>query len=253
MNADDRLRDRLRPSVERARHFSGWQLKRYAPRDLGPREPWKYEARAAELLETAASVVDMGTGGGEVFGDLCTSFRGRAVATEPWETNAPVAAVRLRPLGIAVVRCHSLRLPVRDRSFELVLNRHEELDPREVARVLTPRGTLLTQQVGRAWWRELRDFFPRMQDFGDLFRRYQDGLRDSGLSIVQAKAHDWKAVYHGIEDVVYLLCIAPWTIPDFDPLHRDLQALLRAEESLSTDGGIVLTESRFLIEARKDS
>ncbi|TLZ44246.1 MAG: class I SAM-dependent methyltransferase [Methanobacteriota archaeon] len=252
MSKLDSLRERLRPSVERARHFSGWQLALYAPRDLDPPEPWKYELRATELLETAVSVIDMGTGGGEVFGDLCMTFQGRAVATEPWKVNAPVAAARLKPQGIAVVRCGSLLLPFRNGSFDLVLNRHEELEPAEVARVLSPGGTLLTQQVGRAWSQELRDFFPRMQDSGDLFTRYQAGLRDSGLRIVQAMTHDWRAAYRRFEDLVYVLCVAPWTIPDFDPLDRDLGALRKAEESLSTENGILLTESRFLIEARKE-
>jgi hypothetical protein len=151
-----------------------------------------------------------------------------------------------------VVQCGSLRLPFRNGSFDLVLSRHEELQPTEVARVLSPGGTLLTQQVGGTWSQELREFFPRMQDSGNLFTRYQNGLGDSGLRIVEAKTHDWMAAYRGLEDLVFVLCVAPWTIPEFDPLNHDLEALMRTEESLSSEAGIVLTESRFLLEARKD-
>lgn len=248
----ERARDRIRPYVERARHFSGWRLDEFAPKPLEPEEPWNYSARAADLLRTGRSVLDMGTGGGEVLEKLCSSYAGRAVATEPWSVNAPIAATRLRPYGIDVVRANSLRLPFHDDSFDLVLNRHEELDPGEIARVLSSGGFLLTQQTGRNRWRELRKFFPRMQDPGDLFRRYEKGLSASRLTIVQARTHDWKAAYRGLGDIVFLLCIAPWEILDFDPLGRDLRALLAAEESLSTDDGIVLTENFFLIEARKD-
>lgn len=247
----EQARSRLRPYVERARAFSGWDLKPVAPTPLGPTEPWSYDDRARQLLDSTRSVLDMGTGGGEVFGDLCSSFRGRAVATEPWPTNAPVAAKRLRPQGIEVVLSHSLRLPFQDETFGLVLNRHEELDSAEVSRVLAPGGTVLTQQVGRRWWHELREFFPRMRDFGDLFHSYLGGLRKEGLTVIQAVSHEWKAAYAGLGEVVFTLCVAPWEVPDFDPLGRDLPALLSAEESLSTDAGIVLTESRFLIEARK--
>ncbi len=253
MNETIRARERLRPFVERARRFSGWQLDAVGSKPLDPREPWNYRRRASELLETAESVVDMGTGGGEVFDELCASFRGQAVATEPWPVNAPIAAARLRPRGIGVVHCDSLVLPFRDGAFELVLNRHEELDPAEVARVLAPGGTILTQQIGRTWWRELRKFFPRMRDFGDLFRRYEDGLRSAGLKIVQATTHDGRAAYRGLGDIVFTLCVAPWTIPDFDPLGRDLRALRRTEDALSTPAGIVLTESLFVIEARKEA
>lgn len=251
LHDEERARARLRSYVERARQFSGWDLKGVAPTPLAGAETWSYEDRARQLLRGASSVLDMGTGGGEVFGELCASYRGTAVATEPWPANASVAAGRLRPRGIGVVLANSLRLPFRSETFELVLNRHEELDPAEVARVLARGGTVLTQQVGARWWQELRPFFPRMRDFGDLYRRYVEGLKKQGLSIRRAASHDWKAAYRGLGEIVFTLCVAPWEIPDFDPLGRDLPALLSAEESLSTDAGVVLTDSRFLIEATK--
>ncbi len=193
----------------------------------------------------------MGTGGGELFADLLSDYRGRALATEEWHVNAPVAATRLRPLGVDVIRCRSAVLPFREGVFDLVLNRHEELDPGDVARVLAEHGRLLTQQVGRQQWKELREFLPRKHDFGDLFRRYQAGLMDSGMKIVQIGSHDWTVAYRGLGDVVFMLCVTPWDVPDFDPLGRDLRALLALEKALATKDGIVLTESRFLIEAMK--
>jgi len=246
-------RDRIRPFVERARRFSGWQLDEFTPRPLEPSPPWSYEAQAEELLQGARSVLDMGTGGGELFETLSSALVGRAVATESWSVNAPLAAVRLRPHGIVVVQSGSLRLPFRDAVFDVVLNRHEELEASEVARVLALEGTILTQQVGRNQWHELRTFFPRMQDFGDLFDPYRNGFQAAGLTVVQARTHEWKAAYRGLGDIVFLLGIAPWEIPDFDPLGRDLSALLAAEEAFSTDQGIVLTESRFLLEAKETS
>ncbi len=216
-------RERIRPFVERARRFSGWRLVPFAPTPIEPAEPWSYSGRAAELLQGAKDVLDLGTGGGEVFESLCSSFTGRAIATEPWSVNAPVAAARLRPHGTEVVQCSSLRLPFRDSRFDVVLVRHEELDPSETARVLAPGGRLLTQQTGVDRWQELRPFFPRMKDPGDLFPRYRRGLQEAGLAIVQARS------------------------------HGDLAALLRAEESLSTNGGIVLTESLFLLEGWKSA
>ena len=252
MHELESTRRRIGPFVERARRFSGWQLEEFDPAPLEPGPSWSYERRAAALLRDAESVVDLGTGGGERFEALCGSFNGRAVATESWSVNVPVAAARLRPRGILVVRCSSLRLPFHDASTEVVLSRHEELDPGEIDRVLSPDGSVLTQQIGRNRWRELRPFFPRMQDAGDLFQRYKDGFEGSRLTVVEARSHDWRAAYRGLGDIVFLLCVAPWEIPDFDPLGADLPALIAAVESLSTDRGIALTESRFVIEARKD-
>jgi hypothetical protein len=110
-----RLRERLRPYVERAAAFEGWVFD-YAPRVLDGPPPWDYAARARELLAGVTSVLDLGTGGGERFGELLQGYRGRAVATEEWSVNAPLAATRLKPTGAALVRSQSAVLPFRDAS-----------------------------------------------------------------------------------------------------------------------------------------
>jgi SAM-dependent methyltransferase len=242
--------DRLRPFVEKARGFSGWSFEEIPMKTIGPAIPWDYEGRARVLLRSASSVLDMGTGGGELFASLLDARR-RSVATESWSRNARVAAERLGPIGCGLVKSDSLRLPFRDRSFSLVLNRHEELDPTEVARVLDHGGRLLTQQVGSRHWEELGIFFPRKRDFGPLFDVYQRGLKTAGLSVTRAEEHETKVRYAGLGDVVYLLCVAPWEIPGFAPLGADLDALLDMERTLLTEDGIVLTEDRFLLEAEK--
>lgn len=243
--------NRLRPYVEHARAFSGWDLDRIAPKQIGPGLPWDYKRRARDLLSHASSVLDLGTGGGELFAELATGYQGRAIAAEPWSVNAPIAKRRLSPLEIEVVHAHSLRLPFQTGSFDLVLDRHEELDPNEIHRVLRRGGLVLTQQIGQNEWKELRPFFPRMQDSGPLLDRYVSGLRQTGMIVAIAETHDIRAAYRGLGELVYLLCISPWTIPDFDPLGKDLAALLRVEDRVLTRDGVVLTESRFVIEAHK--
>lgn len=132
----DQARERLRPYVEAARGFSGWMVNVRA-KVLGGDSPWDYMDRARGLVSSASAVLDLGTGGGERFGELLREYEGRAVATEEWAVNAPIAASHLCPLGAEVVRCSSLALPFADSSFDLVLARHEALDPAEVARVPT--------------------------------------------------------------------------------------------------------------------
>ena len=242
-------RERLRPFVERARAFSGW-MPDARTRRLGQETPWDYVQRARQLLSSAGSVLDLGTGGGERLSDILRGFRGRAVATEEWVVNAPLAARQLRPLGAGVLWCSALSLPLAGESFELVLDRHEALEPAEVARVLAPGGMVLTQQVWD-YANELTRFFPRRPDFGDHFHQYQQGFRAAGLEVVDARTHAWRDAYESLGDVVYTLCIAPWEIADFDPLGTDLEALLDLERELSTPDGIVMSSGSYVIEARK--
>ena len=245
----EEARERLRPYVERARGFSGWSgLPAF--HSLGVGITWDYIARARELVSSAARVLDMGTGGGERFGEIIEGFAGRAVATEEWEVNAPIAAAHLRRWGADTLRAQSVSLPFAAGSFDLVLNRHEDLDPAGVASVLTPGGTVLTQQ---AWmiWKELNAFLPRRVFLADLFEDYRDGFASAGLVIVDARSAQWPAAYGSLGDLIYMLCVAPWEVPDFDPLGADLEALLRLECELTTADGLVLTDGYFIIEARK--
>jgi Methyltransferase domain len=128
-------------------------------------------------MTSASSVLDMGTGGGERFGELLTGFGGRAVATEEWHVNAPIAAAYLRPLGCHLVRGQSVVLPFRDGSFDLVLNRHEDLDPDQVARVLKRGGIVLTQQAFMLW-KEMNRFF-----LGESFSRISSNATVMGFKL----------------------------------------------------------------------
>src|SRR5262249_3546428 len=151
-----------------------------------------------EHARAAGSVLDIGTGGGELLAAVRGSLPTRVVATEEWAVNAPLARRRLAPLGVAVVQARSRRLPFAAATFDLVLNGHEELEPAEVARVLKPGGRVLTQQVGRAEWRELRAHLPRMTDFGDLRGDYARRFAAAGLVVTRNLQHDHRVAYPGL-------------------------------------------------------
>jgi SAM-dependent methyltransferase len=239
----------LQPYIQRAKGFSGWSLHDVDVRPLEPGPPWDYEAIARDQVSRARAVLDQGTGGGEVLSRVIDGLSARVVATEPWVVNAPVARRRLAPLGVRVVRCSSLHLPFGDAGFDLVLDRHEELDPAEVARVLRPGGWVVTQQVGHDDWAELWRFFPDRHEFGDHFRAYSDGFRAAGMAVAATK-HYRKVAFRTLGAVVFMLLLTPWWVPGFDP-QREIDALLALEDALRSDEGIVLTESRYLITAEK--
>jgi SAM-dependent methyltransferase len=242
--------ERLRPHVERARAFSGWAFPDMRVRLLEDGPAWDYEALVREYARDATSALDLGTGGGEFVARLRGALPRRTVVTEEWEVNAPVAHRRLGPLAVATVRCRSLTLPFADGAFDLVFDRHEELDPADVARVLAPGGRVVTQQVGRTNWQELQRHFPRMTDFGDIRGQYAHGFASAGLDVLCNESHDYRVVYESLGDIVFMLLVAPWTIPDFD-VERDLDGLLALEERCTTADGLVMTWSRFLLVAEK--
>src|SRR6185437_12474628 len=188
---------RLQPFVERARDFSGWDLGFIEVRLLDPGPPWDYEALAAGRVRHARQGVDFGTGGGEVLQRILGHVQGRDgsfLATEQWVVNAPVARDRLRALGVPVLRCDSERPPLRGAAFDLVLSRHEAIDPTEVDRVLAPGGTFLTQQVTPDVWPELRPFSPRATVFPDHYRGYAAWFEAHGYAVT-LRRHDYRVTW----------------------------------------------------------
>jgi len=235
----------MRPFVAQARQMQGWTFA-YEPVPLDAPAPWDYEARARNLARVATDVLDLGTGGGEVFERILAGRAGHAVATEGWGPNVPVADRRLRPLGVRMVHSLNLALPFAAERFDLVIDRHEELRSAEVARVLRPGGRVLTQQVHPGYHAELRAFFPRMTVFEAHERTYPAGLEAAGMNVVDFRQHTQRVAYRQLGHLVYFLVAAPWTIPDFD-LDADLEALLEVEQQLSGPEGIVLTDPRYLL------
>jgi SAM-dependent methyltransferase len=242
---------RLRPYVEAVRGFSGWDLSKIAVRALEPGPPWEYEALAREEVLGAGRVLDLGTGGGEVLGRIAAGSGVAFVATEQWGVNARVAYGRLRAAGIPLVWCETgeARLPFADASFDTVLSRHTALDPLEVDRVLRPGGQVLTQQVTPDTWPELRPFFPRMTVFPDHYGDYPAAWVRLGYEVTRER-HEWRSAFATLGDLVQMLLVAPWYVPGLD-IESDLEALLALERELGTHKGIVVTEGRYLVRARK--
>ena len=182
-------------------------------------------ARRAALTDT---MLDMGTGGGEWLSRLSPRSR-RTVATEAWPPSVPVAAGRLRPLGVAVIqdegapdnmargRADRGRLPFRDGAFGLVASRHEAFRAAEVARVLAPGGTFITQQVDFHSYDDLYKVVglnapDQPESWLPLAMRQ---LREAGLT-VQAAVRG--ADRHELRDVgalVYYLRVVGWAIPEY--------------------------------------
>lgn len=244
---DARLRE-LERYAQAARTLEGWQLE-YEPEPLVPGPPWDYEARAGELASKSAAMLDLGTGGGEILSRVLAGSNARAVASEEWHVNAPVAK-RCLAQRAPIVRASSLALPFADASFDLVLSRHEALDPAEVARVLAPGGRLLTQQMIHDLWHELREVFPDLARFPDHSMEYPRGLEAAGMRVEDTREFRRPTRFRELGHLVYHLVAAPWTVPGFSVAsHRE--ALEELERWSQRDEGLQLTEGFTLLEARR--
>ena len=83
--------------------FAGWDFSHIDGRAIEDPLPWSYLDIVRSRLMGARSLLDLGTGGGEVLSRLQDAFPPRVVAAEAYEPNVGVARGRLAPLGVDVV------------------------------------------------------------------------------------------------------------------------------------------------------
>ena len=240
----------------------GFDLSPVAERVVEDPLPWDYAALARELVGSdRGSVLDLGTGGGELLSAL-GPFPAGSAATEGWPPNLPVARRRLEPLGVEVRPVEGDEeqlLPFFDEQFAVVLDRHEEFDPDEVLRVLEPGGVFLTQQVdsrdGLRLSTALGVELPWDPDSVTL-EAAVDVLRDAGFVVDVAREHEGLRRFRDLSSVLWYLKLIAWQVPDLASLSPEAvaryEAPLRALHLHLAAGHEFVDEApRFLVVARK--
>lgn len=234
----------------------GWDFSWLDGRASEERPPWAYARTMAGRLGRARAALDVQTGGGEVLAEA-RAHPPLSVATEGWLPNLVVAAARLRPLGVAVVgHDGTTPLPFADAVFDLVTSRHPvSTDWAEIARVLAPGGTYLSQQVGPASMVELSEAFLGPLPDAHLWRRPEDAraaAERNRLEVVDLRFVRLRVELLDVGAIVYLLRKCVWWVPDFS-VQRYLPVLRRLHDRLTSEGPFVAHSTRFLIEARRPS
>lgn len=236
----------------------GWDFSWLDGRATEERPSWGYSRLLAERLAGAAAALDIQTGGGEVLAQALAQIPHPPpvlAATESWPPNLAVATRNLRPLGATVVHAEDhADLPFPAGSFDLVVSRHPTVTVwGEIARVLEPGGTYLSQQVGTGTNRELTDFMMGPQPVHQVrsARRYvAPQAQAAGLVVVDLREQALQVTFDDVGAVVYFLRKVLWTVPDFTvAAYRDRLAGLH--DLIQFAGPFVCHSRRFLIEARK--
>ena len=110
--------------------------------------PWNYFMIICRYLKPGCTLLDLGTGGGEFLSLLPDKEQLRIYATEGYLPNVELAQKKLRSFGGTLVHDYTNdNLPFEDNYFDLVIDRHESYDLKEVYRILRPGGYFITQQV----------------------------------------------------------------------------------------------------------
>jgi SAM-dependent methyltransferase len=247
--------DHFRRLIDEAHQaaFSGWDFHWLDSRMIQDEPPWDYPALVRKHINSATSMLDLGTGGGELLSSFAP-LPPDTHATEAYPPNQQLARERLSPLGVEVHNIDNENpLPFPDSRFDLVINRHESFNPTELARILKPNGLFITQQVGGLDNLELNQVLEDKLSFPFTdwsLAKALTGLYEAGFFVDRAEKAALRSIFKDIGAVVYYLQVIVWQVVGFDPeTYRDRLAVIH--NIIEQEGQFVATAHRFLILAQK--
>jgi SAM-dependent methyltransferase len=246
--------------------FEGWDFSYVKDRMVEEPLPWDYPAIVRERLDGVSALLDLGTGGGEVFSQLAP-FPPRTFAAEEYAPNVPIAARRLHPLGAQVVRYEAPMenfaqigpprpgkpcLPFRDDAFDLVIDRHEAYLSVEVFRILRPGGRFISEQCGGKNYVQLNDLFGMAHPLlGSWYlESAQAQLHAAGFEQIRGREQVHTTLFHDVGAVVYYLRTVPWALPDFT-VAKHFESLRKIHRQIDIGGPLKIEAHHFLIEAMR--
>lgn len=213
---------------------------------------WSYRSIVLTYLAQSNNLLDMGTGGGEFLSSLpiIPEF---TYATESYLPNIDIAMNRLQPLGINVIETdEDGELPFLDHTFDLIINRHEYYNPKEVCRILKSKGFFITQQVGDQNDFEIENWFDaHHKETGEWnFNKACYDLLSSGFVIERKEEMITKTRFFDLGAVLYYLKAIPWQIEDFS-LKKYLPRIIDLHNRIEEVGFFDVSCHRFLLITRK--
>ncbi|NHJ85066.1 MAG: class I SAM-dependent methyltransferase [Asgard group archaeon] len=236
--------------------FSGWDFSYLDYRISTAPLTWSYPSIIIPLIRKLNSLLDMGTGGGEFLATL-QPLPKDSHATECYKPNVPIARKKLEPLGVKVHELENYnKMPFESNYFDLIINRHEEYNVKELYRILKKEGYFITQQVDGSNDLELNILLGAIKDISETQYAYWNldyavnELENEGFEI-QIKKEDFPTSrIFDIGAVVYYLKAVPWQFPDFS-VEKYKEKLYELHLKIQEQGYIDISSGRFLIMARK--
>lgn len=239
---------------EEAKSFKGWNFSHLTGRWEEQATPWDYREIIDHYLSHEHSLLDMGTGGGEFLLTLSHPYEKTSV-TEGWEPNIRLCKETLEPLGISVQQVfEDNQLPFKDNTFDVIINRHEAYDWKEVKRVLKKGGIFITQQVGgrnNEWLSNtlIHNFQPLYPRF--TLRNEVQKLTKEGLTILYENESYPSIKFKDVGAVVYYAKIIDWEFPGFT-VDSCLERLIELEKMKESQGYIESLQHRFILVAKNN-
>ena len=246
--------DILKQIVETNGKLDGWNFSRVRTR-YDP-VPWNFVDVVRQYLKPQDRVLDIGTGGGEIFLSLAPYF-GEGIGIDQNTAMIEAAkrnqsALALDNISLLVMEGSALRFDAGE--FDVVLLRHLRVYASEIVRVLRKRGYFITQMVGQRSSLNILDAFGwTPSSFGPDWWQTVAQLADQfllhGCRIVAQAEYNVPYWFYDLESFMFWLMSVPW--PEEIELEKHWQNINRVLKTSQTERGIETNEHRGLLIVQK--
>ena len=240
---------------EEIAHIHGWDFSHIKGKyDEEHDLPWNYEKIVRQYLSPEMKLLDIDTGGGEFLLSLNHPYYNTA-ATEFYQPNVELCKRKLLPLGIDFQKADgNYKFPFMDQSFDIIINRHGNFNPKEIWRMLKKDGIFITEQVGAENDRKLVELL--LNDVPDIpfpnqyLKIIRTDFETIGFSVIEADEVFRPIKFWDVGALVWFARIIEWEFPNFH-VKDCLDNLYHAQEILERKGVIEGKIHRFLLVVKK--
>jgi SAM-dependent methyltransferase len=246
--------DELKQIVEANGELKGWDFSgvhaEYAPM------LWDYVDVVCQYLKPTDRVLDIGTGGGEIFLSLAPYFcEGVGIDLNPaMLKTARHNKSKWSIENVSLMQMDGADLRFDAEEFDVVLLRHLRVYVGEIVRVLRPGGYFITQMVGQRSSLNILEAFDWTpasfgSDWWQPVAELADQFRLHGCHIIAQAEYDVPYWFCDIKSFLFWLMSVPW--PEEIELEKHWQIINQILETHQTERGIETNEHRGLLIVQK--
>ncbi|MEM7331771.1 MAG: class I SAM-dependent methyltransferase [Chloroflexota bacterium] len=246
--------DELKKIAKANSQLRGWDFSSISS-EVSPK-PWDYKTVVRQYLKPTDTVLDVGTGGGEVFLSLADAFES-GIGVDQQTSMVATAKENLANLGVQNVHFQQMEaddLAFEDESFDMVLVKHLHVYVDEMARVLRPGGYCIVQAVGmNSSMNMLKAFGWTPQSFGDDWWQPVSAMAPefeaNGCRVLAQAEMNVPCWFKDVESALFFIMAVPW--PERIDLDKHGPQILDYLEASQSSRGFESNEHYGLLIVQK--